>query len=379
MFRSRFFVPRHATREPAVRWPMALLATVLMTGAVGCSDNGSLVNDLDSNSTTGGEGAYSAILLATPGATASHGRALNDADVATGQGWFDLDGSRTMRWSEGVASELLGAVSGTIAMNNHGAVVGWVRHEDGVQRGFLYADGIRTDLESLSPGISRAGDINDAGTIVGLGRTEDGPRALVWRRTPQGTYGTPLALEFGSPNQHPRINSRGDIVFSAAVWGGHKPAIWPAVADGSLGDPIWLGRPTDASYFAMDINDQGVVVGYRQYRFGDTPPTAVVWLPGDYDAPVDLGVGEAWAINEKNQIVGFTGGQFRGNPPGEGRPALWIVQADGSITGPHDLSTPEGYESGGATDINEAGVIIGTSWGPGELAATLWMPGAGGG
>jgi probable HAF family extracellular repeat protein len=366
-------LPRRAgSRNDAPRWRAVALAGLLAAGASSCSDRGTMLTDPDTGTTPGD--TYTAALLAAPGASRSNGWALNDAGVAAG--WSDVAGGRAVRWQHGAAAtDFLGADSGTRGINNAGAIVGWVRHPDGIQRGFVHVDGIRIDLEHLYDR-GHASAINDAGTVVGVGPTEAGTRAMVWRRGPDGSYGQPEALAFGSPTEGPHINARGDIVFSANIWGLHRPLIWPDGSNGGYGEPIWLGRPVDVGYYAKSMNDQGVVVGFRQSPWTDERPVAVVWLPGDYDNPIDLGIGEAWSINEKNQIVGTTGGNLPVFGGAARRPALWTIEADGSITGPRDIGSPTGYQSGAARAINDEGVIIGSSWGPGEVAATLWRPGS---
>jgi probable HAF family extracellular repeat protein len=357
--------------------PVALLLVGFLGAASsGCGEGGTLPTGSgpDPGTAPPPEATHSATVLPGLGGTRSNGWVINEAGLAAG--WSNVSGGRAIRWSEaGVATDLLGADSGTRGINNAGAVVGWVRHPDGIQRGFVHVGEVRIDLENLDPGvIGVASAINDAGTVVGVGPSEDGPSAVVWRQASDGSYGAPLALGFGSPTQGPSINSRGDVAFSAYVWNLHRAVIWPVGPDGDYGDPIWLGRPVDGEYYAQDINDRGVVVGFRKQPWGGDSPVAVVWFPGDYDAPVDLGIGEAWSVNENNQIVGTTGGDlpvFGGAPR---RAALWTIEADGSITGPEDLGTPSGYQYGAARHINEAGAIIGSSWGPGEVTATVWKP-----
>lgn len=364
----------HSRRIATARWLSVAVSATLACGASGCADSATLTTDLggeaDTTSTVGT--SHTVEILSSLSGTRSNGWVVNDSGIAGG--WSGISGGRAVRWSDaGEPVDMLGVESGTRGINNDGSIVGWVRLPDGVQRGYIYANAVRIDLEKLEPdGPGSARDINNRGTIVGIGALGHGTNAVVWRRAPDGSYGSPVALGFGSPTQSPRINERGDIAFSAYVLNMHRPLIWPAGPDAEPGEPIWLGRPADGHYYAMDINDNGIVVGSRQLPWGEDPPVAVVWLPSDYDSPVDLGIGEARAINEQNQIVGTTGGSLSEGEPR--RPALWTVEPDGTISGPTDVGTPSGYLYGGARDINESGWIIGSSWGPGEVAATLWRP-----
>lgn len=362
-----------ALHTAGARRVLVTMLGLVAAGAVACSDARPLPTEPDGRPTSTSEGSHTATLLPAPGATQSNGWSVNDSGIASG--WSDASGGRAIRWSEaGVAEDILGVDSGTRGINGAGGIVGWARHPDGLQRAYVYTGGVRIDLEKLEPGgRGSAHGINDAGTVVGISSMEGGSNAVVWRQEADGSYGAPVALGFGNPTEGPQVNDRGDIVFSAYVWNLHRPVIWPVQPDGSYGEPIWLGRPADGHYYARDMNDQGVVVGSR-HQPSEGPPVAVVWLPGDYDAPIDLGIGEAWAINEHNQIVGTRGGHLPVFGGASRRPALWALEADGTISGPLDIGTPSGYQSGGARDINDEGVIIGSSWGPEEVQATLWTP-----
>jgi probable HAF family extracellular repeat protein len=364
-------------RNDLAPWrPLALPFAFLVATMGGCGDGrgNPIEPGPDAGTTPTPQATHIATTLPGLGGSQSNGWVINDAGLTAG--WSNVSGGRAIRWSAaGVATDMTGGDSGTRGINNAGAVVGWARQPDGGWLGFLEADGVRIDLEKLQSGKSgTAYGINDAGTVVGVSNVDDGSSAVVWRRAPDGSYGAPLALGFGNPTQGPKINSQGDVSFSAYVWGMHRAIVWRASPDGEYGDPIWLGRPADGHYHAMDINDHGVVVGFRKQPWNDDPPVAVVWLPGDYDAPIDLGVGEAWAINNSNQIVGTIGGAVPTFGGVARRPALWVIEADGAITGPHNIGTPSGYLYGAARHINEAGAIIGSSWGPGEVVATFWTP-----
>jgi hypothetical protein len=365
-------------RNDLAAWrPAALPFAFLVAALSGCGDGRGHPTEPgpDAGTTPTPEATHTATTLPGLGGSQSNGWVINDAGMAAG--WSNVSGGRAIRWSAaGVASDMTGADSGTRGINSAGAVVGWVRGADGILGGYVHLDGARIDLEMHHPLLGGwAGTINDAGTIAGTITVDNGTSAAVWRREADGSYGAPVALgSFGSPTETPTINARGDMAFSAMIWGMHRAIVWPVGNDGEYGDPIWLGRPADGHYYAKAMNDHGIVVGFRKLPWNDDPPVAVVWLPGDYDAPIDLGVGEAWAINNSNQIVGTIGGAVPAFGGVARRPALWVIEADGSITGPHNIGSPSGYLYGAARHINEAGAIIGSSWGPGEVVATIWTP-----
>jgi uncharacterized membrane protein len=312
---------------------------------------------------------FSRIALGRLGATQSNGWAINDAGVVAG--WASVSGGRAFRWSEADGMTALPGISSSRGINSAGAIVGHIIHSNGFSA-YVFQDGVRIDLPPLEAGSnSDAYRINDAGTVVGRSATG---RAVVWRRGADGSYGAPLALGYRNSNESPVINGRGDIAFTAFApsFGAlNEPVLWRIQPDGSYGDALFLGRPAGGSYFVRDINDAGLIVGFR---WTGTIEMAVLWHPADYAAPVDLGVGEAWGINNRGWIVGGTGGNLPSSGGVPRRPALWVVDASRAVHGPYDIGTPTGFGYGAARAINDHGWITGSSWGPGEIMATLWRP-----
>ena len=312
---------------------------------------------------------FHAIPLGRLGATQSNGWAINDAGVVAG--WSNVSGGRAFRWSEAEGMTALPGISSSRGINSAGAIVGHFNHPSGFSA-YVFDTGVRIDLTPLDAGSnSNAYRINDSGTVVG--RSTAG-RAVAWRRGADGRYGAPVALGYRNSNDSPVINGRGDIAFTAfspSFTGLNEPVLWRIQPDGSYGDALFLGRPAGGSYFVRDINDAGLIVGFR---WTGTIEMAVLWHPADYAAPIDLGVGEAWGINNRGWIVGGTGGDlpsFGGVPR---RPALWVVDTSSSVHGPYDIGTPGGFDYGAARAINDHGWITGSAWGPGEIMATLWRP-----
>jgi probable HAF family extracellular repeat protein len=70
-------------------------------------------------------------------------------------------------------------------INDHGAVVGQSSTTEGPLRGFVWRDGVMTDLGVLAadgPNGSRASDINTNGWIVGASDAGNGEfHAVLWR------------------------------------------------------------------------------------------------------------------------------------------------------------------------------------------------------
>jgi probable HAF family extracellular repeat protein len=162
---------------------------------------------------------YQGGVMTNLGAYSSAGRAINNAGVIVGNsmyghfakydnGWVDLDPDSTIYsdasdindlevivgyyqagsssqhgfvYSNGVRTDLgvLGSgMSGATAINNLGQIVGWSPLDTGQHRAVIYEDGSAIDLNSLIDAtsgwtLSYAGDINDNGWIVGIGSTSD--------------------------------------------------------------------------------------------------------------------------------------------------------------------------------------------------------------
>jgi hypothetical protein len=333
----------------------------------GCGDAASLPSepaaDPEEQVPAAPEYRYDALTLGTLGGNESNAWSINDAGVMAG--WSSVEGGRAIRWTADSAADFTGLPSGSRGMNQAGDIVGYVDHSGG-RHAYVVQGNNRIALDPLGGwGNTFAWDINDSGTVAG---TSSG-KVVVWRRAADGGYQAPIDLHLYNGTERVRVNARGDVAFKSS--GNGWPVVWLAEADGGYGEPLWLGRPEAGEYFVRGLNDDGVVVGSRSTG---SSSVAVVWLPENYDQPVDLGSGEAWDINANNQIVGTTGGDLPLFGGGARRPALWTIEADGSITGPEDLGTPAGFASGGARAISDSGSIVGSSWGPSAVRATLWRP-----
>ena len=121
--------------------------------------------------------------------------------------------------------------------------------------------------------------------------------------------------------------------------------------------------------FATDLNEAGQVAGYS-YSSTAVGNRAFVWNNGTM---IDLGPGRANAINDLGQIVGHDGSghAFLVTPQG----GVWFQDSDldGRNDFMIDLGTLDDGSSSSATDINNAGQVVGYS---GSLAF-LWEAGNG--
>ena len=112
---------------------------------------------------------------------------------------------------------------------------------------------------------------------------------------------------------------------------------------------------------ALDINEQGDVVGYT-HTDPSAPNTAALWRQGQFIDlnPPGSSFSEAWAINGNGDVVGQVG-QFGA--------VKW--DANGSLTQLIDIQTPGFF--GRASGINDSGQIVGSFTSNGMHSAFLWQ------
>ena len=175
--------------------------------------------------------------------------------VSNGQA---VDLSAPSPWYAGVASDV----------NSIGQVVGWSRKADlpnpRTWHGYLWENGVRTDLGTLDRDWSIATSINDDGVVVGYSQLVEGGGEVygfLWN----GGAMTPLpALGANTYNGANEVNAAGEAVgWSGPTSSETRPVFYPAT--GGVLDLGSLGG-TQSSAYAM--NDRGSVVGYS-YTAGD--------------------------------------------------------------------------------------------------------------
>ena len=296
-------------------------------------------------STTAADGSSRAFLWTTAtqaqtdlGIPNSYASDVNDDGVVVGA--MTTNGvQHAFRWANGVTTDL-GTLSGfdssaASGVNASGQVVGSCNGT--VMRPFLWDDGTMTNLGTLGGSISVANAINDDGTVVGWSwiATEATPHAFVW----DATNG---------------MQSLGDL-------------------DG-----------TDSSV-ASDVNEAGDIVGYAylyhtSYGYPGIP-TATLWrngIPMALDNPGGY-TSTAVAVNDATDDHGVqvVGAVYHWNL-GLWVPYLWEVDSSGQVT---SLPLPDSLDSaftgtlGSVADINDAGHIAGSgSTGTGSGRAFILSP-----
>jgi probable HAF family extracellular repeat protein len=249
-----------------------------------------------------------------PGVVSALATDINDHGVICGEMIVDGVGQRGFVYENDVWTEL-GTVTGAgfswaSAIANNGAVVGGraIANDTAPYNAFIWtaADGF-IDLGVMIGPYSKALDVNDARTVVGVTGPQTGPerRAFVWDDGELVVLGpVPGGLSSGAGS----INKRGVIAGGGLV---------PPKNDPNGAAFVWNGRftmlgtlPDHASSGTFDISDLGNVVG-RSYDVGGNTNIehAFIWQNGvmaDLNTLTNLPgltLERAVAINEAGQIL----------------------------------------------------------------------------
>jgi probable HAF family extracellular repeat protein len=269
----------------------------------------------------------------------------------------------------------VGERSWATGLNESGQVVGYFTTGQVMKDGSPVHHAFRWSrlkgIEDLSPGPrtdSEARGINDYGDVVGIaGPVGERPEWIdyqgFWFHNGRcvllgGVQSAPFFYPAG-------INNRGDIV-GLAQWDPpyYHAFLWRRGIETVLED--FHDYP---KYSAAAVNDAGTIVGWG-HNDNAGPLHAFVWKSGHLtDLPTHDPQDEwesrgAYGINQRDEVVGFTGKYA----------ALW--EPDGHLV----LLPPSasGHEAS-AHDINESGVVVGHDLeyrpGPPRETALLWLQG----
>jgi probable HAF family extracellular repeat protein len=250
-----------------------------------------------------------------------------------------------------------GSHSSAGGINAHGQVVGaaWTTG-DAEARAFLWQDGGMVDI-GTPVGWSSAGDINDAGQVVGTFEVRRYGHAFLWENGVTVDLGT-LGGVWSSAEA---INSSGHVVGdSHDSMKRQRATLWK---NGEICNLGCLGGGSRA----YDINDAGQVVGNSELAPESEVVHAFLWTGGKMTDLGSLGgangFSSARAINEAGDIVG--GSSIGEAARSEGHAVLW---RDGAI-----IDLGPGFSP---LSINSRGEIVGSAHGPGDPPqAVLWRDG----
>ena len=219
---------------------------------------------------------------------------------------------------------------------------------------FAFQNGVMTALPLLGGNNGSVGNINSVGQIPGAAETSTKDSSCPTKPGPQGVG--PLVFDY-----------------KAVIWGPKPKQIKKL---GTLGK--------DTVSIAMWINDEGQAVGVSGTCANTNLPPfaagahAVLWqkdssahdlgnLGGPVNASVLGGGNVALAINNLGEVVGASP-----TPSGSPHGFLWTPEQGRMV----DLETLEGDAFSGAQDINDHGVIVGSSGAdPMHSRAFVWKSG----
>ena len=248
------------------------------------------------------------------GATESRAMGINNLGQIVG---FTVDAggnSHAATWQSNGNGQLLPVLSQTnpiseaYRINNAGQIVGKARTDSNASHAAYWSGGTVTDIGVIGGATSFANDINEAGVVAGSSDAAPGSVAFTW--TPAGGF-----VNYGNFN------------------------------------------PADAQQRAgfNGINDNGALVGtaYRLFSpFKAIKATAGNLSVTNISPPGQFSTGMALAVNDAGTIVGFQN-------PGSGGAHAAIFDGNGGF---QDLGAL-GLTDSQASDINQAGLIVGHAFG----------------
>jgi probable HAF family extracellular repeat protein len=265
-----------------------------------------------------------------------------------------------------ILESLAGRDSHLAGVNDAGTVVGTITGDDFRSHVFVFRNGSVEDLGTLGGFGAFANGVNNQGHIVGgLGLSEWGDTHAFLYKDGQVTD---LGTLGGRSSWASAINDRGQVVGTSYLddWGLDSHAfLWQ---DGVMRD---LGG---SNSFVSAVNDRGVVVGSAAFDDG-LSSHAVRWVDGRLD---DLGTLRGLStlaadVNNAGLIVGSSYGFDAEGLPLQGRGFLY---RDGTLRDLNDLiGAGSGWTITGAFRINDLGQIaaVGTD-GDGLSHALLLSP-----
>ncbi|HEY3242561.1 MAG TPA: DUF3466 family protein, partial [Phycisphaerae bacterium] len=273
-----------------------------------------------------------------------------------------------------------GPTSSALALNNTGTVVGISNTSaaPGVSRAFRWIDGGMIDLGTLGGPSAEAFDVNDAGQITGRAETADSipfnetTHAFRWQ---DGTM-LDLGTTGGQSSRGWAINAQGFVGGASQIcWYDPKNPGGPCFPVGNEYAFFWDGNSaidlgglsgsSDSS--ALGINASAQIVGQSIAVNGSaTARHAVLWQDGQIADLGTLGGVNSWAfdVNDAGIVAGFSDTSTNLAH----HPFIYEIET-GQMT---DLGVPAGFSSAEALAINSAGQLVGAAFSCCEVVAFFY-------
>ena len=265
--------------------------------------------------------------------------------------WTPSGGYVTLERPPGVSSAT------ALDINDSGLICGEMIVSDLGVRGFVYQDGVWTELPPVIQGngaASRARAVSNAGVVVGKRSIREGlnpSNAFIWSAA-EGF--TDLGVMSGGASEATDNNEKGEVTGVTGGFGFGEAFIW---ADGEV---TLLGQvPQGIASWGMAINNDGVVAGGGLMDPDKSPEIVAqpaIWQNGTWSL---LGLlpgcdqGSAGDVTDRVQVVGNCGNS---QVPNDRRGFFW---QDEVMTNLNDLVPPElGIIIDRAFAINNAGQIL---------------------
>jgi probable HAF family extracellular repeat protein len=248
-----------------------------------------------------------------------------------------------------------GAGSQANDLNNAGQVVGWLQAGD-AYHGFVWGNGLLTDIGTLGGRDSNAVAINDLGQVVGNSSIDASGASNGFLYS----GGSMSALGGGTYMQAYGINNRSAIVGSMFVT--MPDDVYRhgyMLSGGTLTD---LGTlPYGDGSVGIAINSHGDIVGAAAsaiHGAPNYPEDPFIWHEGVMTGLGNLGGpwGAAVSINEAGQVVGYLGLDSLPGNPGELYPTTAFLYANGRMEVIGGLAPDQVSR---ALDVNNLGQVIG--------------------
>ena len=255
------------------------------------------------------------LLLGNFGGSFGYGWEINDLGYVVGEAQNNENHYEAFMW-DGTEKIILGSLGGddtrAYSINNYGYIVGEGEYdpfEGGLKHGFLWYDGIMTDLGVIAYCCSSAEDINEAGLIVGWSSTEQGfdfRHAVMWQEGQIIDLGT---LPGDWKSEAWAVNDLEQVV-GYSERGYNHAFFWDRA--GSMYDIHTLYEWNESAAFGINNNTQ-VVGYYAKFNYPNYDFVGFIWDPvhgthllNEIIPPnSNWKIFESgWDINDFGQIVG---------------------------------------------------------------------------